>query len=168
MKPRLYRFDNLKFLLMFLVVFGHVLEFVPGYGNTSDIYRVIYSFHMPAFIFISGYFAKPAPRKVLTTYIWPYILLQTLYLAYAYYVIAPWTEPKTFQYPTPYWMLWYLPAMSGMHLILPIFITNNKYARLTFLTGMSIIALACGYDNSVSVGYTVSKILVFFPFFLLE
>ena len=88
-KQRLYRFDNIKFILIFLVVFGHMLEFTPGYTNTHDIYRIIYSFHMPVFIFVSGYFARFSPRKILTTYIWPYILLQTLYLAMVYYYLDP-------------------------------------------------------------------------------
>ena len=29
------------------------------------IYKIIFSFHMPAFIFVSGYFAKVEPKKIL-------------------------------------------------------------------------------------------------------
>lgn len=51
--------DNLKGFLIFLVVLGHLLElgFVNSdAGNVLD--RVIYSSHMPAFVFTMGMFAK--------------------------------------------------------------------------------------------------------------
>ena len=40
------RMDNIKFFLIFCVVFGHMLELV----DTGVWYKIIYSFHMPAFI----------------------------------------------------------------------------------------------------------------------
>ncbi|WP_052356695.1 acyltransferase family protein [[Clostridium] dakarense] len=54
-----YFVDNLKVLLIFLVVFGHLIE---RYINTNDtlmgMYMFIYTFHMPLFIFISGFLSK--------------------------------------------------------------------------------------------------------------
>ena len=50
--------DNIKVVLIFLVVFGHLIE---RYIDTSDtlmaIYMFIYIFHMPLFMMISGFFA---------------------------------------------------------------------------------------------------------------
>ena len=58
-KERIYKFDNVKFLAIMLVVIGHCIG--PCYDD-SDIFRsgfvFIYSFHMPLFIFISGLFVK--------------------------------------------------------------------------------------------------------------
>lgn len=55
MKQRIYRYDNVKALLIFLVVLGHM---TTDYVSDSHIIRWttlwIYSFHMPAFIFVSG------------------------------------------------------------------------------------------------------------------
>ena len=54
-----YFFDNYKALLIVLVVVGHFIE--PCYDNNvflSGLKWMIFSFHMPAFIFISGYFSK--------------------------------------------------------------------------------------------------------------
>ena len=57
MKERDYGFDNSKLILIILVVFAHLLEIsTKNYGAKCDIYRVIYSFHMPAFVFLTGYF----------------------------------------------------------------------------------------------------------------
>ena len=59
MKQREYFFDNAKFILIFLVVFGHFLRsFIEESEIIYSLYKVIYTFHMPAFILISGFFAK--------------------------------------------------------------------------------------------------------------
>lgn len=58
-KERIYKFDNIKFLTIVLVVVGHVIE---PYVDKSDMFKslfvFIYSFHMPLFIFISGLLQK--------------------------------------------------------------------------------------------------------------
>lgn len=50
MKTREYEFDNAKGFLIFCVVLGHMLE-----GNLTGVsktlYILIYSFHMPFFVF---------------------------------------------------------------------------------------------------------------------
>lgn len=66
---REYKLDNLKFFLIFCVVFGHKLELFHAGG----LYKVIYFFHMPAFVFLSGYIAKFRPKKIVTSLICPYV-----------------------------------------------------------------------------------------------
>ena len=58
---RHYGYDNMKGILVFLVVFGHFLELCPATLQKNILYLVIYSFHMPAFLFFSGFFAKYHP-----------------------------------------------------------------------------------------------------------
>lgn len=51
--------DGLKYLLIVLVVLGHFIE--PSrytYDGVCRLYSVIYSFHMPLFVLLSGYFYK--------------------------------------------------------------------------------------------------------------
>ena len=71
-KRRLYLYDNLKFLLIFLVVLGHFTDgftvdlfgtaseeqFVPVSMVLNRIFIFIYGFHMPLFMFISGLFHR--------------------------------------------------------------------------------------------------------------
>ena len=47
--------DNLKGILIILVVLGHVVQSVIADYQQNVLFRVIYSFHMPLFFFISGY-----------------------------------------------------------------------------------------------------------------
>lgn len=51
--------DGLKYILIVLVVLGHFIE-PSRYDNQMStlIYSFIYSFHMPLFIWMNGYFYK--------------------------------------------------------------------------------------------------------------
>ena len=63
---RIAFFDNLKAVLIFLVVIGH---FVDDFAGWVDIHAVtvvaawIYTFHMPVFLFVSGLFAVSCYSK---------------------------------------------------------------------------------------------------------
>ena len=58
-KKRSFYWDNIKGLLIVLVVFAHILYALQYIAHGID-YLVdnIYMFHMPAFVFVSGYFGK--------------------------------------------------------------------------------------------------------------
>ena len=48
---------NLKLFLIFLVIYGHMIEGrIYEDAVLMQIYRMIYSFHMPLFLFLSGLF----------------------------------------------------------------------------------------------------------------
>lgn len=57
-------FDIIKGILIYLVVLGHSIqiEFNDSSWNKS-LFAFLYSFHMPLFIFISGYFLKSSLSK---------------------------------------------------------------------------------------------------------
>ena len=81
-KPRLYSYDNLKFILIFLVVLAHLIEISAPFEGKQQLYTLIYSFHMPVFIFLSGFFAKHSSEKIAFHLLYPYLLFQGLYLLY--------------------------------------------------------------------------------------
>lgn len=65
MRKRDLYFDNLKGILISLVVFGHLIEnFYFKSKFVEIVYTFIYTFHMPAFIFLSGLFFKPDLKKL--------------------------------------------------------------------------------------------------------
>lgn len=59
MKNRNVTIDVLKGITIILVVLGHVIQTIysPDSYDENWIFKIIYSFHMPLFIFISGYLA---------------------------------------------------------------------------------------------------------------
>lgn len=50
--------DSLKVWLMILVIIGHVIQVLLQEGfNDNHVWNLIYSFHMPAFMAVSGWLA---------------------------------------------------------------------------------------------------------------
>lgn len=54
---RILWLDALKCFAMFLVIWGHVIQYGVTDYLENDIHIDIYSFHMPLFMMISGFFA---------------------------------------------------------------------------------------------------------------
>ena len=76
--PYSYLVDNIKVLLIFLVVFNHLIAFqlVKVDVVVRYVWYAITIFHMPAFVFMSGYLSKK-PQDVLRNVknlLIPYIL----------------------------------------------------------------------------------------------
>ncbi|MEJ3666138.1 acyltransferase family protein, partial [Staphylococcus aureus] len=88
LKERDYFFDNARAILILLVVFGHMLQpYTSGDKYLSALYLVIYSFHMPTFLFISGYFAKNIDKpyyleKISKRLIVPYMIFFAFFSIY--------------------------------------------------------------------------------------
>lgn len=63
-KGRLPYFDSLKFFAMLLVIWGHCVERCVSRPCTEEpMWHFIYSFHMPLFMMISGFFSLSAIRE---------------------------------------------------------------------------------------------------------
>ena len=163
-KNRIYRYDNAKCILIFLVLIGHLLECFSG-RFTTNIYRTIYLFHMPAFLFLSGYFSSFNRKKILFRLILPYVVLQTLYLIFDAAVLK--NSPEIILcYTTPYWILWYLFALIVYNLLIPFFDTDRLSGQAVFLAASVLLSLLAGYDDSIGYFLSLSRILTFAPFFL--
>lgn len=55
--------DNLKGLLIILVVLGHSIQSIDPQFDSNTLFRYIYAFHMPAFMFVSGYVSYKATME---------------------------------------------------------------------------------------------------------
>lgn len=55
--------DIIKAFAIFLVLWGHSLQHFTNIDYSTITYRIIYSFHMPLFMAIVGYFALPLLRE---------------------------------------------------------------------------------------------------------
>ncbi|GAB1797338.1 acyltransferase family protein [Priestia megaterium] len=158
-------FDNVKFILIVLVVFGHLLTpFINDKQWLRTLYIFIYTFHMPAFILISGYFAKGYRKK---GYMWkaakkvllPYIIFQLIYAVYDYKLYDESTfEVSVFQ---PAWSLWFLLSLFCWNAMLFIF-TKIKYP----LAVAAVLGIMIGLCEPLETTLSLSRTFVFFPFFL--
>jgi fucose 4-O-acetylase-like acetyltransferase len=160
-------FDNAKFILIFLVVFGHVISPLKDQNDILfTLYTAIFLFHMPAFILISGYFAKGYKKKgyykkSVKKILIPYVIFQIMYSIY-YYLIGQ-DEKLAFDFLHPHWSLWFLLSLFFWNLLL------YAFAKLKWLGfGVSIlVGMAIGYIEDAGSFLSLSRTFVFFPYFLL-
>ena len=164
MGRRDHRIDNIRWLLILLVVFGHLIESVNG-DPALYIYTVIYVFHMPAFVFITGYFAKFKLRRIASLAL-TYVVFQTLYLLFDWLLTGDFAAPVELQYLVPDWIMWYLLATLVWVVAIPLFKTENRVRMAITLAVSVAIALAAGFFNEVGYFLSLSRILVFAPFFI--
>ncbi len=163
-KPREYALDNLRGVLIFLVVLGHLLEISIPFRGSIMLYRYIYSFHMPLFMFISGYFVRFERKRIAGCYMLAYFVFQTLYILFGREVMG---DKLEFQYITPYWILWYLATCTYYYLLTPFYDTDNKIAQAALLLGSVILALWAGKYTNIGYYATFSRAFVFQPWFIL-
>ncbi|MFN2339991.1 MAG: acyltransferase family protein [Halanaerobium sp.] len=169
-KQRLYFFDNAKFILITLVLVGHFFEPILTESSLArTIYIFIYTFHMPAFIFIAGYFTKLNSNfryyliKNTKGLLVPYFIFQLLYLSFnslLNYSGVP------FNFKSPFWILWFLVSLFFWRIII-YFIDKFKISREVIFSAAFIIALAVGFSSRFGRLYSASRTAVFFPFFIL-
>lgn len=164
MRQRDYKMDNLRFLLIFLVLMGHFMELFKG-EFTSNLYKIIYSFHMPAFLFLTGYFARFNRRKIVFQLIYPYILFQILYRIFDA-LLYKGKDTFTIKFGTPYWLLWYLLVTIFCYLLLPLFDSKSKNSRIALVIASLSLALLTGFDSSIGYYGSLSRFFSFLPFFL--
>ena len=162
---REYYFDNLKFILIFLVVLGHFVELSMNKSNNAKIiWTFLYSFHMPLFVFISGYFAKNAiknkniNRSILFFVV--YLLMKTIFLL----VDKCCGFNPNLNLSTVNSVPWYIFAMGSWYLISILIRNINK--KYIFIFSI-ILALIVGFEKNIGDTWGLSRIIVFYPFFLL-
>lgn len=162
-KIRNSKLDNIKGVLIILVVMGHLLELDMEYGINRFLYIIIYTFHMPVFVFVSGYFANFSIKRTIKKLLYPYILFQFLYLLFAKHVL---NLDNLIQFTTPYWLLWYLWAMVIWTLMIPVIKSSKIEKKVVFLVIVTIVSISIGYENAIGRILSLSRIFVFFPFFI--
>ncbi|WP_153126138.1 acyltransferase family protein [Peribacillus tepidiphilus] len=168
MRQRDYFFDNAKFFLIFFVVFGHLLrEFISDNETIYAVYKTIYSFHMPAFIFVSGFFAKGIYEKGYITkiakkLILPYLIFQLVYSVFYFFLYQK--NSLTIDPLTPHWSLWFLVSLFFWNIMLLGF---SKWKPWIGISISLTIALLIGYVDFVSNYLSLSRTFVFFPMFLI-
>ena len=165
-------YDHIKALLIYLMVPGHLLTRFGATPAADTLYLLIFTFHMPAFIFVSGYFARCNAKKTLKKLAPLYVVFQCVqYLMDA--VVAAvqggdWMGALyAFQLFTPRWTLWYLLALMVYQLFLPLLDTDDprKMARNLLLAAALGLLVGCNPDTDNLLA--LSRIFHFLPLFLL-
>lgn len=165
---RLPFFDNIKFLLITLVVIGHAIDstVVADHNAAKAAFVFIYSFHMPLFIFISGLFVN---RKKLTSQGTIQRIALFVVLGYSLKILmqlvpALFGKAVVFKLLTESGIPWFMFAMAAFSALA--YFLRDLNPRVVL--GLSVVlGLFVGYDSSIGDYLFLSRIVVFFPFFWL-
>ena len=129
--------DALKFLLICTVVLGHVIMALD-YGKLERaIFYWIYSFHMPLFIFISGYFTKVGQRTNKSfTAATHFLSLFVLFNLFMWLIVPRGINIRSVL--TPQYAMWYLLSMFywklGAMLVSDSVLTKRNFIYITILS----------------------------------
>ena len=181
MKQRIYRYDNIKAFLIFLVVLGHM---TTDYVSDSHLVRWttlwIYTFHMPAFIFLSGlvhkhYITEERASfgiKGETRMRWDKFLGFFL-CGYGLKVFLQFTRTLMGQNPLWHWIEepgipWYLFVMAEYELLFYLMRRiDAKVKPWMMITGAFVLSAAIGYFPSVGDAFCLSRMINFLPIYMI-
>lgn len=164
---RVAKWDNTKAFLMILVVLGHAISaYINDNQFLSNIYLWLTVFHMPLFMFLTGFFSKSfvnAPRFKLNKII-SYMLL-FYFIKLTIHITLIFCRGKgSFSFITEKGTPWYIFVtavfMAFTYLIKGF---NRKKVLLISL----LLSLAVGYVSEIGDVLTLSKMFTFYPYFFL-
>ncbi len=163
-KVRVPLWDNARFFAIFLVVAGHAIQRLAGDLEPAfALYLLIYSFHIPLFVLVSGHFSKPRLeprdlRRIVTDLVAPYLVFETIWTAIS------WILRGTLyvDYANASWTLWFLLALIWWRLLLPV--VAMLKAPLLWAT---LLSLAAGCTEQIDSTLALSRTFALLPFFVL-
>jgi fucose 4-O-acetylase-like acetyltransferase len=165
-KKRDAYFDNAKYLAIVLVAMGHAWEPLrDGSRAVTALYNLVYAFHMPAFIVISGYLsrgfdASPAKiRRLVTGVAVPYVLFET-----AYTLFTRWTDgvpDRPITVLDPLYLTWFLVALFIWRLTTPLW----QKVRWP-LPAALVVAMLATVSPSIGNDLDLQRVLQFLPYFV--
>ncbi len=168
--------DVLKGILILLVVVGHFLyPFRRSNPWTRALFYGIYSFHMPAFVFLSGALARRRSElRVLPLIkkIFRFLLYYLLYKLLLYPVECLVYGPAPFRLLTESGAPWYLLSLSCWYLLIPLFLLlcrrlPGKRGALSLILLTILTGLAAGYSTFSEYFLCWQRTIAFLPFFAL-
>lgn len=151
---RIITFDYLKGIAIFLVVWCHCIQYITGNSFNNTFYSIIYSFHMPLFIIISGYLfsrkmdktiisliTKQFSRLIIPNIVWGGVAISVLSL-------ITYTTPSLrdiIKLPTFCWFLSSLFVSSIIYVIIYKIGIKNYVAATILLSLGSLLIPGCEF-----------------------
>lgn len=157
---------NVKVFLLFLVILGHGIEpFIGRSEGLLQIYRIIYTFHMPLFALVTGIFLKTkrvCKQQALSGAVW-YLVAQGMRMVFVYC-----TQGKKLSLLKPYWYLWYLLSLCWWAVLcgLMLWLRERGVSAWLLLLVSLASASAAGFCPGIGRRLSLSRTIVFFPYVL--
>lgn len=160
-KKRHYFYDNLKFVLITSVVIGH---FIAPHVSSSEFLKATrmftFLFNMPLFIFFAGLFSKKRTPEIVFNFAFLYLLFYYALTFTRNIFFGVDLDLNAFQVVN---VSWFLLAMCIWVMTIPLIKRTKPIPTIVIAI---IIALLAGYTDSIRDVFALSRVIVFFPFFL--
>ncbi|MBA4861797.1 acyltransferase family protein [Streptomyces sp. PSKA54] len=160
-------FDNAKYLAIVLVAMGHAWEPLTDHSRAAEaLYMTVYTFHMPAFILISGYFSRSFDmrpdrlRRLVTGVAVPYVIFEVAYSFFKRWADDDPAHPISLL--DPWYLTWFLVALFVWRLTTPLW----KVARWPVPIALGIAMLAT-VSPDIGDDLDLQRVLQFLPFFVM-
>lgn len=161
-------FLNLRFILIVTVFVANAIEpLIQEMSGLHILYQWIFSFHMPLFVLVTGYFARSslhgAPgRKMLLQIALQYVIYQSLYSA----LDASLFHVNNIQHSffAPYLLLWFLASHVFWRLLM---LGISRWTRSAQLAFAITAGVAVGYLQLDGIWFSISRTFVYLPFFVI-
>lgn len=166
---RLLRFDSLKGLLITLVVIGHMIEFMMlDSGIGKYVYTAIYTFHMPLFVILSGYFFNRScsGKKILKSIV---TLTETLVVFQAIRILITSRGGEIWSLKdiiTPHWVLWYICSLILWRAATFMIFRTFRNLRLRHLILVAIVLSLLAGLIPLKNELAFQRTFYFYPFFI--
>lgn len=164
-RSRIALFDNIKALLIVLVVFGHMMHPVHNDNPVlSGCFDIIYLFHMPMFVLVSGLFAKGTYRdgRLNIDRIISFFVLGVAFQAALLLVNGTTLTPiKLLRFPSA---PWYLIAMGWWSAATPLLYRLGTKKGLALSLALAVLV---GFIELEQGFLAISRTLSFLPWFAL-
>nr|WP_062335352.1 acyltransferase family protein [Herbidospora sakaeratensis] len=163
-KPRSHHLDNVKFVLIALVISSHALRDTVGADPANKAgYIWAFAFHMPLFVMISGYLSRNfwdsrgKVNKLVDTILIPYVIVEVGYALLRWGLGGKWTLTIT----DPAWLNWYLVALLLWRVTVPVW----KRVRWPFTVAV-LVYLLSGFSQ-LEQDFSMDRFFGLLPFFVL-
>ncbi|WP_329217363.1 acyltransferase family protein [Streptomyces sp. NBC_01485] len=160
-------FDNAKYLAIVLVAVGHSWEPLKGDSRLLQAaYLLVYSFHMPAFVVVSGYFSRSfdaSPgrlKRLITGVAVPYVVFETAYPLFRR--VVDHNPAQEISLLDPWYLTWFLCALFVWRLTTPVW----KLVRHPLPLALGVAMLAT-VTPAIGDDLDLQRVLQFLPFFVL-
>lgn len=170
-KERDSYYCNLKLLLLFLVVYGHTIEgLIDSSEIAAQLYRIIYTVHMPLFLFLSGLFLKDGTsclRQMKQMFLY-YGAIQSMT------VLVGREAGLSLSLGMPVWHLWYLLSLGCMaalgwcwyELAGRLIWLNRGIVKIGLIASAILGACLVGECSVIGRWMSLSRTICFLPYFL--
>lgn len=163
-------YDNVRGILILLVVVGHFLERVLDQSYpVKAVFLWIYSFHMPLFIFVSGYFSgnlvKDKARVKKRAF--EYLSLYLFYKGAICFTKQALGQRSGFHLLSEDGIPWFLAVIAVYSVLVYVFRNVEGGRKNPVLLVSVVLSLLAGLDPEIGDELVLSRIIVFFPYFYL-